>query len=72
MRGKRAFPEVTRMVSGKPEVVPLDTVWPAIARVVRLARLVTAPATDLATREARIRFLEDRLNDLEGLTLDGE
>lgn len=57
---------VSKMIEGKRVEVPIDEVWDAICRVIQLAQLLACPAGE-QYQVARLAYLTERLNDLDGL-----
>jgi hypothetical protein len=66
-------PRITRKVAGKDVPVSIDSVWPAICRIITLARLAAfTPGVDEAALTARRNFLKERLTDVEDLEFHPE
>jgi hypothetical protein len=61
--------KVTKMVSGKEVEVPLEQVWDSICRIISRARLAVSRGSDYEKyQKSRIDWLEERLDDVDGLT----
>ena len=65
-------PKITKQIAGKHVEVPVDDVWLTICKVVRLCRIAVAPGVSGDIQQTRLAFLEERLQDLDGLSFHNE